>query len=368
MTVLYIDGNYPLHSLHRELVSGLADLGNKVTVFVPMKGNELDGKYNSDHENVRVIYRDILNDFDRVFFMNKIKRIVSEIEKSTDMSKVDCILAGTVYSDGGAAYLLHRKYHIPFSAAVRETDVTYQMKWRPYLNPFAKKILKSATKIIFISPSYRQYLDKFSCNQEKYVNIPNGVNDFWFREEEIQRTIHQPISLIFVGEICKRKNVATIISAVSELKKSGTPAVLHIVGAGKEEQRCRKMAKELGIADSIFFYGWQKNKEDIKKYYDQADIFVMPSLRETFGTVYIEALSQGLPVIYTRGQGIDGYFEQGTTGFACNPKDTGEIREAILRIAENYGSMSRTCVQASKSFQWHIIAKQYHEVIRQMEK
>ena len=128
------------------------------------------------------------------------------------------------------------------------------------------------------------------------------------------------------------------------------------------------LAKELGIADSIFFYGWQKNKEDIKKYYDQADIFVMPSLRETFGTVYIEALSQGLPVIYTRGQGIDGYFEQGTTGFACNPKDTDEIREAILRIAENYGSMSRTCVQASKSFQWHVIAKQYHEVIRQMRK
>lgn len=366
--VLYIDGNYPLHSLHRELVSGLADLGNEMIVFVPMKGKELDGKYNCDHPHAKVIYSDILNNADRVLFVNKIHRIASEIEKSVDMSKIDYILAGTVYSDGGTAYLLHQKYGIPFSVAVRETDVTYHMKWRKYLNPFAKRLLDAAARIIFLSPSYRKYIDKFGCDPAKYMIIPNGVNDFWFQGEQPDRTMHDPLSLIFVGEICKRKNVTTVISVLAELVSGGTPAVFHIVGEGKEEQLCRDLAMEKGISDRVFFHGWQKKIEDIKKFYDQADIFVMPSLRETFGTVYVEALSQGLPVIYTRGQGIDGYFEQGTTGFACNPLDTHEIRDAILQIMEHYQSISHTCVLASKSFQWHVIAGQYNEVIRQTGK
>ena len=94
----------------------------------------------------------------------------------------------------------------------------------------------------------------------------------------------------------------------------------------------------------------------------------MPSLRETFGTVYIEALSQGLPVIYTKGQGIDGYFDQGLTGFACDPMNVHEIKEAILQIMGNYQTTSQACALAAQDFQWHVIANQYNEVIRQMGK
>ncbi len=364
--VLYIDGNYPLHSLHRELVSGLADLGNEMTVFVPMKGKELDGKYNSDHEHVKIYYSDILNNLDRVFFLNKIRRIASEIEKNVEMSKVDCILAGTVYSDGGVAYLLHKKHKIPYSVAVRETDVTYHMKWRPYLNSFASKIINETDKVIFLSPSYRKYLDKFGGDCTKYVNIPNGVNDYWFRDQINKRVMHEEISLIFVGEICKRKNVTTIISVVSELRKQGLPVKLNIVGSGNEEQKCRDMANELGVSDNVFFHGWQNSKKDIRKFYDKSDIFVMPSLRETFGTVYIEALSQGLPVIYTRDQGIDGYFKQGRIGYACNPTDTSEIASAIKKIVGNYDSISSQCIEASKSFQWKVVSDRYNNVINIM--
>lgn len=364
--VLYIDGNYPLHSLHRELVSGLADLGNEVVVYVPMKGKDLEGKYNSDHPKVRVVYSNILNQIDRIAFIPKVHKLVSDVEKNIDMSNIECILAGTVYSDGCVAYLLHKKYSVPFSVAVRETDVTYHMKWRPYLNSFVRNLLNETTNVIFLSPSYKKYFNKFGCDPTKYINIPNGVNDFWFKDNEVKRNIHDPVSLIFVGEICKRKNVTTIISALSELKKNGMSAVLNIVGAGDEEQKCQDLASNLGIADSVFFHGWQNSNEDIKKFYDRADIFVMPSLRETFGTVYIEALSQGLPVIYTREQGIDGYFEQGSVGYACNPRNSREISMAIMEIIKNYKHLSSTCVSISKAFQWAVIAKQYNKIINSM--
>lgn len=361
--LLYINGNYPHHSLHRELVAELADLGNEIAVFVPMHGTECDNRYFCDSPGVTMVYRDCLSLSDKVFFFQKIRKIVREIEKSVDMGKVDCILAGTVYSDGYAAYLLHKKYHIPFSVTVRETDITYHMKWRRYLFRSIKQLLKDAEKIIFLSPSYQQYLAKFRCDTKKYVIIPNAVNDYWFSNANKQKKRHDPLSLIYVGEISARKNVITTIYVLAELAQKQMQAVFHIVGSGEEEESCRRLAERIGVSDRVFFHGWQQEKEKIRELYNQADIFVMPSLRETFGTVYIEAISQGLPVIYTRGQGIDGYFERGTVGYSCDPHNIHEITSAITAISEQYESISAECVAASKRFQWKTVAKQYNEVI-----
>lgn len=364
--VLYINGNYPFHSLHGELVSKLANIGNDIVVFVPLKGRELIGKYDIKQKNTRVIYSDILNESDRFFFIRKIKKIVKEIEDEIDVKKVDCILAGTVYSDGAVAYLLHKKYHIPFSVTVRETDVSYHMRWRPYLNSFVKSILKEASHVIFISPSYQRYFDRFKCEKGKYHIIPNAVNDYWYQINNGKRFLHSPLSMIYVGEISKRKNVETSIKVIEELKNRGILAVLNIVGSGDEQIHCQKLARKLGLSDNIYFHGWQDSKDTIKKFYDFADVFIMPSFRETFGTVYVEALTQGLPLIYTTGQGIDGYFDQGVIGYACKPRDILGIADAIQKIIYDYNSFSVRCYNKSNLFKWSKVSEQYNEVIRDM--
>lgn len=366
--VLYINGNYPHHSLHSELVSKLADLGNEITVFVPMQGTELDGKYRCEHPDVKILYKDCLKTTDRVFFLNKIKRLTAIIEKEVDMTKVDCILAGTVYSDGFVAYELSKKYNIPFSVAVRETDVTYQMKWRPYLHKAVKNLLEKASRIIFLSPAYKSYFNKFHCDKEKFTIIPNAVNDYWFQHPTKEREIHTPVRLIYVGEISQRKNVSTTIKVVAQLNKMNIPTEFHIVGSGSEEKKCQELANELNVEKQVFFHGWQNNKEEIKAFYDQADIFIMPSYRETFGTVYIEALSQGIPVIYTKNQGIDGYFEQGTIGYACFPDSIYEIAEAVKSIRHGYKDISSTCIKCSQLFSWNEIASHYNELISMTKK
>ena len=364
--ILYINGNYPYHSLHCELVSRLADLGNEIIVFVPLSGTQCNGKYRCDHSKVTVYYCDCIDLPDRVLFLRKIRKGTKKIEEMVDLTKIDCILAGTVYSDGAMAYLLHKKFGIPFSVVVRYTDVFFQMRWRPYLNGFVKNLLGQASKIVFISPSYQSYLDRLEADHGKYVVIPNAVNDFWFLQSAKVRKKHEPISLIFVGEITKRKNVRTVIQAIHELKKRNVSVNFHVVGSGAEEKGCQALASKLGLKDQIFFHGWQNGKEKIREYYDQADIFVMLSFIETFGTVYVEALSQGLPMVYTRGQGIDGYFEQGTVGYSCDPRNIDEIVSAIVAIMENYESMSAACAAAARKFQWDIVAGQYDNVINEM--
>ena len=361
--LLYINGNYPHHSLHRELVSKLADMGHEIVVFVPTKGKDLEGKYRCDHPKVSVIYSDCLRTADRIFFLAKIRRIAQEIEKLKKKKKVDCILAGTVYSDGGVAYLLHKKHGIPFSVAVRETDVTYQMRWRPYLNGFITRLLGRASKVIFLSPAYKPFLDRFGTDCAKYVVIPNAVHDDWFQGPRAERGMHSPLSLIFVGEISARKNVGVVIETVAELNRRGIPTVFHIVGSGAEENACVILAEKLGMANRVFFHGWQNGREKIRAFYDQADIFVMLSHRETFGTVYIEALSQGLPVIFTKGQGIDGYFEEGSVGYGCNPADISKVADAVQHITTIYPTVSKRCVLESRRFQWSEVALLYDSVI-----
>ena len=366
--VLYINGNYPYHSLHSELVSKLADMGNEIVVFVPLKENAIGGKYSYVHPNVEVIYAECLDLFDKFFFTHKAHKLANIIEEKIDLEKITCILAGTLYSDGVVAFFLHKKHNIPFSVAVRETDVTYHMKWRPYLNLMIKKLLSKADKVIFLSPGYKTYLEKFECDIKKIIVIPNAVNDFWFQGDQEPRTLHNPISLVYVGEISRRKNVRTTISVIAEMNNRNIKTEFHVIGEGHEEIRCHSLVKKLNLEKQVFFYGWQNGKEEIKKYYDKSDIFIMPSIRETFGTVYVEALSQGLPLIYTKGQGIDGYFEDGIVGYACDPKSTIEMADKIINIINDYRTISRNCIIKSNFFKWTLVAEEYNKVICGMEK
>lgn len=85
----------------------------------------------------------------------------------------------------------------------------------------------------------------------------------------------------------------------------------------------------------------------------------MPSRYETFGLVYIEALSQGLPIIYTLGQGVSGYFEDGTVGYGVKPNNIGDIAEKIELIMNNFDSMSLDAPKFAQAFSWDSISKEY---------
>ena len=88
----------------------------------------------------------------------------------------------------------------------------------------------------------------------------------------------------------------------------------------------------------------------------------MPSHTETFGLVYAEAMSQGMPVIYTRGQGFDGHFEDGVIGYSVSDYDADELVEKIISIIENHENISTRCLEKVDRFNWNKIAEEYKEV------
>ena len=89
----------------------------------------------------------------------------------------------------------------------------------------------------------------------------------------------------------------------------------------------------------------------------------MPSTRETFGIVYIEAISQGVPIIYKKNDGVFGFFEEGKVGYGVNPDDEKSILNAIELIRNNYFEIHKNCITYSKYFSWekqcNMLLKEY---------
>ena len=105
----------------------------------------------------------------------------------------------------------------------------------------------------------------------------------------------------------KDKNVHTIIKVVDALNKQGMKTKLCLVGSITDPSYKTLIDTH---QNDIEWYD-QCPKEQVLAHLRKNDIFIMPSYHETFGLVYAEAMSQGLPVIYTKGQGFDGFFEDG---------------------------------------------------------
>jgi glycosyltransferase involved in cell wall biosynthesis len=90
----------------------------------------------------------------------------------------------------------------------------------------------------------------------------------------------------------------------------------------------------------------------------------MPSYRETFGLVYIEALSQGIPVIVGKNEGIDGIFADNCT--TVNPYSQLSIEDGILKVLRDYESLDFSTIDFSK-FDWIEIAKAYYRILKSVK-
>ncbi|WP_173107701.1 glycosyltransferase family 4 protein [Bacillus sp. KH172YL63] len=351
------------------LFKRLANKRIEQDVFVPIKDEEHSGSNQLplEYQTVHYYYKNIVKKHDKFLYHNKISKQMKEIEKSLDPKEIDFIHAHTVFSDGGTAYKLHKKYGTDYIVSVRNTDINFFYKYAIHLRPFMYKILKNAKAVVFISHAYKQKtLDLLpekvlSEIREKCHVIPNGADDYWHDQALSEGRIKESsnVRLLFIGLIDENKNLGTVIKACEKLIKDGVNASLEVVGNGPLEIQNKDLCKELGIQDHVVFHGYVKDQAKIQSIMNQSDIFVMPSYRETFGLVYIEAMSRGLPVIYSYEQGIDGFFKEGEVGYSVDPDQSETITEAIKKITQNYDEMSAKCVYESKQFNWDAVSNEY---------
>lgn len=162
--------------------------------------------------------------------------------------------------------------------------------------------------------------------------------------------------VIFVGEFNNNKNALRLAKAVINLSSEMSDICLHLVGqGGVQEDRLKQLSKE--YPNIIFFHGPVTDKNQLLELYCQCSVFAMPSYSETFGLVYLEALSQNLAVIYSKGQAIDGMFPP-MVGEAVIPNSTESIQGALRKILTHRGEYSNQSVDFGQ-FRWKEIAVRY---------
>lgn len=362
MKILHINRNYMDNPLHQLMVEELENVGYSNVVFSPRLHNEKAKVIPKPY----VFACECIKGWHRFFFYYKQKKIFDAAEAAVSVDGFDLIHAYTLFTDGNCARNLSKKYGIPYVVAVRNTDVNTFFSKMPHLRQRGVDIMRDAQAVFFLSEAYRKVVfEKYipqKYRDELYSKtriIPNGIDYFW-HENAFDGDRHTPereVKLVYAGRIDKNKNIPTIQKAMDILSDKGYSAILTVVGKIEDAGEYKKIIKHKNTT-----YIPPVSKERLIEIYRSSDVFVMPSFTESFGLVYAEAMSQGLPVIYTKGQGFDEQFEDGSVGYRVDSHSASSVADGIVRVIVNYETISRRVPQLSSMFKWSEIIKEYTSV------
>lgn len=371
--ILHISNDYTGSAVYKNLVRELGHLGVRQIIYTSFReqskvgSNQVDLTVNTSE----IIYAPILNwHIDRVFYPFKIFKVFKDIQKKIDFNQIQCIHAHTWYSDGGVAYLLSRKYNIPFIVTIRNTDISIFQEKLTYLRPFGRKILNNAKQVILISASYKErVLGQSSLRimknqlQDKLRIIPNGVDPFWIENSSVKqsKTSDTSCNILYIGSFISRKNVLALQQAMLVLRNTSLKnPKLHIVGGGgcDEPEVLTLVTKH---PDVFTYHGKIHDKQALLALFQNCDAFAMPSLHETFGLVYVEAMLQGLPILYTEGEGIDGFYNE-KIGEKVSVHSVEEIKEKLELMIDKLRQYSIPMEKIKKNHDWALIAREYKNI------
>ena len=359
MKILYVCTYYHRAMVFRDSMNYLEKRGHSIIAFNAVaKDAKIDDKYKSIMDD-KVVHRECFNKYDRFFFRLKQKKIQNAIESDINLKDFDLIHSHTLFNGGWATYQIHRKYGNPYVVSVRNTDLNVFLKI-PVFKRIARTIVDNASGVLFLSEAYKEkFLDLCYPGESrtsvlsKCDVIPNGLEPFWLENTaEPKQSIHTPLELLCVGKIDKNKNIGTTLRVLDKLNTEGVKTHLTVIGQVLDNDVKSLLDNSMNTTTVSYL-----TKEELIEYYRSSDIFIMPSFSETFGRVYAEAMTQGMPVIYTRGQGFDGTFSEGTVGYSVKADDDDEIVSVVKKIMSNYSAISNNCVKNCNIFNWDDISE-----------
>lgn len=193
--------------------------------------------------------------------------------------------------------------------------------------------------IVVVSESVRDSLIAHGIQPNRIRVVGNGIDLSGFSRRGLRT--QEPISFLFVGRLIDDKNVDVLLEALA-----GVPnCALRIVGDGPERVRLVEQVGRLGITDRVAFLGI---RQDIASLLTDTDALVLPSCREGFGLVLLEALASGVPVIASDLPAIASIVRDRVDGLLVTPSDSGTLRDALSRFTTDTNLRTRLQEAAGK--------------------
>lgn len=231
--------------------------------------------------------------------------------------------------------------------------------------------LSFADTIITVSEYTKREIISLGINPFSVLVLPPGLereklNLFSTSEEEIRS-----LKILCVGHCTPRKGLIYLIKAFSLIEKRGF--TLHLVGKVKKNSKYYKsiisLIKDLKLTQDVFLYE-RLEQEELNRLYLASEIFVLPSLKEGFGIVLLEAMYHGLPIVTTKISAMPELVTDGENGLLVPVADPIALAEAISKLIEHpdlRGQMGEKGRQrVTNSYHWDTTCSKFLSVIQNM--
>jgi len=229
-----------------------------------------------------------------------------------------------------------------------------------------KIVLKAFDRVVGVSDEVLAELRK-RLDRERTMKIDNCVNverfDASMPKDAAKAALglgHGPL-VGFVGRLTPDKGVSNLLEAARSLRKQGTFIDILVIGDGEHQEELQREASSLGLGGNVHFLG---RRDDMPRLYAAMDVFVLPSLREGFPMVVLEAMASGVAVIATRVGDIPYLVQEG--GILVDPGGVPDLAAAMLRLvsdeseARRLGHAGRERVR--RNFTSSIMAQRYQDL------
>jgi len=281
-----------------------------------------------------------------------------------DLESIGAIHCHKVSFEGLIGYQIAKKQRKPLVVTLRQTDY-YVIKYRPDLRFAIKRVLYSSKIIFYLTPYIKEFLRQYlglrffdAYIRPKLVFLPNIVER---KSENLESSNnetrnHKKVLLTILRmtkESVRRKNLKGLLRAFKRLNDDTT---MRIIGDGEYLEVVRKWIRRYDLENRVSLLGYIPN-ERIDTHLREATAFVMPSFSETFGIVYAEALINGTPILYSKGTGFDGMFEN--VGVAVEPGSVKSIFSGLVDVIERNQDYRREIERLGKANSFAIFSREH---------
>nr|WP_321243340.1 N-acetyl-alpha-D-glucosaminyl L-malate synthase BshA [uncultured Psychroserpens sp.] len=255
--------------------------------------------------------------------------------------------------------------YVPIVTTLHGTDITL-VGSHPHYKPAVTFSINKSDAVTSVSQSLKEdTMRLFDIKKDIHV-VPNFIDLVKYAPKftDCQRAMMAKDDekiITHISNFREVKQIPDVIKIFYNIQKE-IPAKLMMVGEGPEREPAERLCEELGISDKVVFFG---NSNEIDKILCFSDLFLLPSLTESFGLSALEAMASGVPVISSNTGGIPEVNVHGVSGYLSEINDVDDMAKNALYILsdnERLDTFKANAKKVATKFGIHEIVPQYEAI------